>query len=452
VKASKVLFLVFLSILSLCVVNTHPVRATENSWTTKALTPTPLSGGVAVANGKIYAIACNVTYEYDPATNTWTTKKPMPTPRWGFAIAAYQNKVYVIGGITSTDPRTGLGIYCSLNEVYDPLADTWESKTSMPTARAYFDANVVNGKIYHIGGFPNQPSPDYPLVSDVNEVYDPATDSWIAKAPIPTAVYGYASAVVNNKIYVISGQGVNRVNLNQIYDPEAGTWSYGAPIPTDVHYAAAGATTGVAAPKRIYVLGGNAHGAMDSCDLNQVYDPEGNTWTTGAQMPTPRRSFGVAVVNDVLYAIGGSTGWWGPLTAKNEQYLPFGFGTVPPDTTPPAISIVSPENKMYTVTDVPLTFTVSEPTSWMGYSLDGQANVTINGNTTLSGSPDGSHSLIVYAKDAAGNIGASETVYFSIKTELFLTTWIVAAIAIIAAVGAALLVYFAKVKKTTEKP
>jgi parallel beta-helix repeat protein len=121
-----------------------------------------------------------------------------------------------------------------------------------------------------------------------------------------------------------------------------------------------------------------------------------------------------------------------------------------PDTTPPTVSILSPENQTYRVNDVPLTLTVSEPLSWIGYILNGQTNVTIAGNTTISGLSDGSHSLIVFAKDMAGNTGASETVYFSINTrqaESF-PTWIVAAIVMIAGVGAALLVYFAKVKKT----
>ena len=140
--------------------------------------------------------------------------------------------------------------------------------------------------------------------------------------------------------------------------------------------------------------------------------------------------------------------------AVNEQYTPFGFGTVPPDTTSPTVFVVSPENKTYTANNVPLNFTVSEQTSWIGYSLDEQANVTIAGNTTLTALTDGAHSLIVYAKDIAGNTGASETIYFSIKTqqsESFPTTWIAAAIVVIVAVGAAPLVYFAKVKKTTGK-
>jgi len=95
-----------------------------------------------------------------------------------------------------------------------------------------------------------------------------------------------------------------------------------------------------------------------------------------------------------------------------------------------------------------LSFTVDEATSWIGYSLDGQVNVTIAGNTTLSGLSDGSHSLIVYANDTAGNTGASEIVYFGIKTQEGkpFPMWIVAAIVIIAVVGPALLVYFTKVK------
>ena len=129
-----------------------------------------------------------------------------------------------------------------------------------------------------------------------------------------------------------------------------------------------------------------------------------------------------------------------------------------PDITPPIISIVSPENKTYTVNHVSLNFTVSETTSWIGYSLDGQAIVTIAGNTTLSGLPGGSHSLVVYARDTAGYTGASETNYFSIaqktepeQSEPFPITWIVTATAIIAIGGVVILVYFRKIKKTTRK-
>jgi len=113
----------------------------------------------------------------------------------------------------------------------------------------------------------------------------------------------------------------------------------------------------------------------------------------------------------------------------------------------PTISIISPENKTYPVEDIPLIFIVSQPTSWIGYSLDGQANVTITGNTTLSGLSDGSYSLIVYARNTAGNTGASEMVYFSIEIPQHFPTEIAAVVGIIAIVGAVVFVYFTKFKK-----
>jgi hypothetical protein len=58
---------------------------------------------------------------------------------------------------------------------------------------------------------------------------------------------------------------------------------------------------------------------------------------------------------------------------------------------------------------------LTEP-STVTYSLDGKANVTIAGNSTLTNLPDGSHSLVVYANDTAGNMGKSETIFFTADT------------------------------------
>ena len=121
------------------------------------------------------------------------------------------------------------------------------------------------------------------------------------------------------------------------------------------------------------------------------------------------------------------------------------------DTVSPNIEILSPENKTYATNSVSLNFTLDKLTPWIGYSLDAEKNVTITGNTTVSGLSNGLHSLIVYANDTAGNTGASEMIHFTIETpqpvEPF-PTWIVAVTVIIAIVGVALLVYFVKVKKT----
>lgn len=88
--------------------------------------------------------------------------------------------------------------------------------------------------------------------------------------------------------------------------------------------------------------------------------------------------------------------------------------TRPIDTVPPRISIDSPENKVYNSSSVPLVFSILESSSSMSYSLDGRDNVTITGNTTLSGLQNGSYNLTVYVTDSSGNIGASETIYFTV--------------------------------------
>ncbi len=85
------------------------------------------------------------------------------------------------------------------------------------------------------------------------------------------------------------------------------------------------------------------------------------------------------------------------------------------DATPPTIVILQPENLTYSNSSVPLNFTVSESASWMGYSLDGQASVTVTGNTTLTGLSDGSHSIVVYANDTIGNMGSSQVIFFSVE-------------------------------------
>jgi len=173
------------------------------------------------------------------------------------------------------------------------------------------------------------------------------------------------------------------------------------------------------------------------------------------------------------YPLGGN--YWSDYTGadvksgeKQDQEGSDGFGDRPyiidvnnndsyplmPYGSPPAITIVSPKNTTYNVKSVTLSYTVSEPTVWVKYSLDGQANVTVTGDTVLSDLTNGVHSITVYAQDTDGKVG-SETVYFTIdegaqlplettESELPLT-WIAAIIVVV--VVAAALVFFLKVRK-----
>ena len=302
------------------------VRAAEDSWTT--LEPMPTAGralGAAVLDGKIYVIGNIVNYEYDPATDTWTTKTSMPTARTGFGIAVHQDRIYVIGGQIGVYPNETV---TGVNEVYNPATDTWETKTSMPTSRVGAHANALDGRIYIISGNTGGPFSTVAL----NEVYDPETDTWATKEPIPYPVGGYASAVVDGKIYVIGGQDEYHdpmdLNLTQIYDPETDAWSQGTPFPAiKLVSASAAVTTGTLAPERIYVMGGDKS-FFESSDQNYVYDPHADVWNAGTPIPTPRFNPAVAVLDDLVYVIGGYYGLGGPAyspIATVERYTPIGY-------------------------------------------------------------------------------------------------------------------------------
>ena len=117
------------------------------------------------------------------------------------------------------------------------------------------------------------------------------------------------------------------------------------------------------------------------------------------------------------------------------------------------ISVVSPQNKTYTTTDVSLDFTVNEATSWIRYSLDEQANVTITDSITLSDLIEGVHIVTVYAQNTEGQTRTSGPIYFTIsqgaepaQTEAF-PTEIVIIIAAAAVAVVVVVIYFLKRKK-----
>ena len=69
----------------------------------------------------------------------------------------------------------------------------------MPSTRYRAAGAVLGGKLYVAGG--SVTSNGAPV--DSLSVYDPASDTWSTKAPMPTARYGAVAAVLNDSLYVI---------------------------------------------------------------------------------------------------------------------------------------------------------------------------------------------------------------------------------------------------------
>jgi hypothetical protein len=305
----------------------------EDSWNTKA----PMSQardnlGVVAVDSKIYAIGGSVVdadfvginERYDPVTDVWTILTPMPTPRSQFTIVAYQSKIYCICGIVDKIPYNSAGwatgVTSNIVEVYDVVTDSWSTKASMPINMAGARASALNDNIFIVWG------------QDLF-VYDILEDMWITKTDsIPSVpelcrIPSYVDpVVVDEKImYVDAIQFMGETQKIMTYDPKNDAWnieSGDALLGGSSRGGGAVITSGIYAPQKIYAI---------NLDHMAVYDLVDNTWTFAA-IPTPRLSFGVAMVDDILYIIGGTTSediynWYsyGKAIAINDQYIPNGY-------------------------------------------------------------------------------------------------------------------------------
>jgi parallel beta-helix repeat protein len=163
------------------------------------------------------------------------------------------------------------------------------------------------------------------------------------------------------------------------------------------------------------------------------YPNGGNYWSDYQTKYPDAAEIGNSRIGNTAYVID----------SKNQDRYPL---MEPFTTTPPQITLLSPVNQAYNESSVDLVFTTDEAVNWTAYSLDGKQNVTITGNSTITGIPNGSHTFIVYANDTFGNMGTSEILTFTIAVpETFLTLLAAASLGVVVlAVGIGLFWYFKK--------
>jgi hypothetical protein len=116
------------------------------------------------------------------------------------------------------------------------------------------------------------------------------------------------------------------------------------------------------------------------------------------------------------------------------------------EATPLKLQILSPSNQTYVESNLSLNITINRAVNAMSYSLDGKANITLNGNTTLTEVSDGMHQITVYSNDSFG-YADRQTVFFTVAEEPFPVIYVaISVVTVVAVVGIGLLVYFKKRK------
>jgi hypothetical protein len=92
----------------------------------------------------------------------------------------------VIGGkfyMMGFSPYTRDDVHFS---VYDPSTNQWTPKTPLGLSRPGAASTVLGGKLYVIGGMRYNAQTDAMDTLDITTVYDPATDAWTRRAPLPS--------------------------------------------------------------------------------------------------------------------------------------------------------------------------------------------------------------------------------------------------------------------------
>lgn len=227
---------------------------------------------------------------YDPATDSWTSGASPGRGRAAHASCVLDGNIYVFGGDEGFNWHNGA-------EKYDPLTNTWTTIAAVPPeiehGTGLHTCAAVNGKIYLMGG----------LGSDLNLVraYNPTTDTWEDRSPLLIGRISPASVTVGGKILVIGGCGAQNscdtpLDAVEEYDPATDTWTMKAPLPT-----ARRLHTAVVLNGSVYILGGFID---DDLPTVEVYDLAANTWRTLQDMPIGQSKFASIVVGDVIIVLG----------------------------------------------------------------------------------------------------------------------------------------------------
>ncbi|MDB5182046.1 MAG: hypothetical protein JWP13_809 [Candidatus Saccharibacteria bacterium] len=226
--------------------------------------------------------------------DNWTNTMVLPASRWGHTTAVAGGYIYVVGGMDSSNTRSGAVYWAKFNE----------------TTGAIEAPNPGNG----------------------------ACANWCTNAAynLPVALNAHAMVAYNGFLYVLGGESaagrVNTVYVAKIgangepslwhpTDTDSNNWQYwnSSTLSNERSYASA-----VAYNNRLYLTGGRTNAAAGGVNTVEMADitPTGmlGGWTTSgmSNIPSVRHMHNALVYNDRLYVLGGNSGG---VVQSSVQYI-----------------------------------------------------------------------------------------------------------------------------------
>lgn len=221
-------------------------------------------------------------WRFDPQENNWTQMASLSTTLSRATAQGFNGKAYC---------GTGYNGSARVNSwyEYDPASDSWTAKAPVPGGpREYAISFVLSNKIYVGGGTPNQP-----LLDDLH-AYDPATNTWTQVANLPSPRIFASCFTANGKAYLFGGfvgPGQYANATVHEYDPVLDSWTEKSQFPGQAR-----------SHLNSFSLNGKGYLGFGQHNTGAVYfndwfeyDPDANSWTNLGSFPGGQRRFGASV-------------------------------------------------------------------------------------------------------------------------------------------------------------
>ena len=163
---------------------------------------------------------------FDPTTKQWTELPPLPEPRSSFDAAVLDGEIYVVGGWTMAGDADSKWLDTAYR--MDPSASepSWEPLAQPPFTRRALSIAAHNGKIYVMGGMTSKGEPSRRV-----DIYDRDSDSWTQGPELLGETmdgFGSSSFATGGRLYATTYQG-----LLQRLAEDGSSWELVAELPSD---------------------------------------------------------------------------------------------------------------------------------------------------------------------------------------------------------------------------
>lgn len=303
----------FLTVL-ISYVTSSAIAEEPHAWETVQTIGQPTArheAAMVAFKGKLYLIGgrrINPVDVYDPATNTWTAKSKSPIELHHFQAVVHGDAIYLIGAMTGGWPREK-----PLEKVvvYYPEKDEFKFVHSIPASRRRGGAGAVafNDKIYVVGGITNG---HWDGSRSWLDSYDPKTGTWTPLSDAPHARDHFAAVVIGNKLYAAAGRTTEQkseqgfdltVNKVDVYDFESKRWESprnSTTIPTQR------AGNMAAAVGDLIVIGGGESGTQKKAHRDvEAFDTATQQWISLPRLNRGRHGSAFAIIDQYLYTASG---------------------------------------------------------------------------------------------------------------------------------------------------